>query len=81
MSDHYSENVLVGVRVGRGIAGALLCMADSRNEAIIITEFLRRYFGDAHSKPRSSRGKTKLFTVRTSLPSYSTVVVFLYCRS
>ena len=32
------------VRVGRGIAEALLY---SRNEAIIITEFLRRYFSDA----------------------------------
>ena len=52
------------VRVGRGIAEALLY---SRNEAIIITEFLRRFFGDAYSKPRS-RGKTKPFTVRTSLP-------------
>ena len=37
-----------------------------------MTEFLRRYFSDAYSKPRS-RGKTKPFTVRTSLPSYSTV--------
>ena len=66
---YFVSSFLGCVRVGRGIAGALLY---SRNEAIIITEFLRRYFGDAYSKPRS-RGKTKPFTVRTSLPSYSTV--------
>ena len=57
------------VRVGRIYSRALLY---SSKEAIIITEFLRQYFSDAYSKPRS-RGKTKPFTVRTSLPSYSTV--------
>ena len=66
------RTTIVVLELVGGIAGALLY---SRNEAIIITEFLRRYFSDAYSKPRS-RGTTKTkkpFTVRTSLPSYSDV--------